>query len=114
MANADSSFYERGELTELQKINARSSDGSGVDYYKTRSGQKVGITDEILVKCKAGVDCKALLSKFNLNDVSNVTDTILLVKIKDYDNIFLLSRELFETGKMEFAHPNFIKQRRLR
>ena len=115
MLNADSTYYERGELTELQKTNIqRSSDGSGIEYYKTKSGQKVGITDEILVKCKAGVDCKSLLNQFNLNDVSNLTDTIFLVKVKNYDNIFLLSRELFESGKVEFAHPNFTKERRLR
>ncbi len=115
LANAESSFYERGELTQLEKItSSRSADNSGIEYYKTQNGQKVGITDEILVKCKSGIDCNALLAKFNLTDISNVTETILLVKIKEYDDIFSVCRELFESEKVEFAHPNFIKQRRLR
>lgn len=115
LLNADSSYYDRGELVELQKMKVlRTADSNGIEYFKTRSGQKIGITDEILIQCKVGIDCIALLNQFNLSNVSKVTDTIIVVKITDYDNIFSLSRELYESGKVEFAHPNFIKERRLR
>ena len=115
LLNADSSYYEKGKLVELQKMNTlRSADGGSVEYFQTTKGQKIGIKDEILVQCKTGVDCKLLLNQFNLNDISKVTDTIFVVKIKDYDNIFLISRELFESAKVNFAHPNFVKERRLR
>ena len=113
--NADSTYYERGELVELKKVNElRGADSNGVEYFQTRSGQKIGIKDELLVQCKAGVDCKTLLSKFNLDEISKVTDTIFVAKVKEYDGIFTLSRELYESGKVEFAHPNFVKERRLR
>lgn len=115
LLNADSTYYENGKLVELQKINElRSVNGNSVEYFKTRSGQRIGITDEILIQCKVGIDCRTLLNQFGLDDVSNVTDRIFLIKVKDYDNIFLLSRELYESNKVEFAHPNFVKERRLR
>jgi len=113
--NANDSYYERGKLVNLQELhNFRNGDNSEIKYFKTNSGQKLGITDKILLKCKDGINCRALLKKFSLTEVINLTDTIYSVKIMNYDTIFSLSRELFESGDVEFAHPNFIKQRRKR
>jgi len=113
--SANESYYKNGKLVDLQEIQTfRNLDDNNVKYFKNINGQKLGITDEILVKCKDDVDCKSLLSKFSLTDVTNLTDTIYLVKIKDYDTIFSTSRELFESGDVEFAHPNFIQEKRRR
>lgn len=115
LLRADGSYYERGKLVKLQKIHEkRANDNSGVEYYKTRTGQKIGITDEIIVQCKLGVTCDDLFKKLNLNDISKLTDKIFVIKVKEYDSIFPLSRLLFESGSVEFAHPNFIKKRKLR
>ncbi|MEA2100481.1 MAG: hypothetical protein U9P72_10155 [Campylobacterota bacterium] len=113
--NASESYYERGKLVNLEEVRMlRDSEGSGIKYFKTKSGQKLGITDDILVKCKGGIDCLDLLNRFSLTDVSKLTDTIFIIKIKDYNTIFSLSRALYESGDVEFAHPNFIKERRKR
>lgn len=77
-------------------------------------GQKIGVTDEILIQCKKEFSCLALFSKFNIINYSQLTDKIFIIKIEDYDNVFSLSRRLFETGKVEFSHPNFIKERKKR
>ncbi len=115
LLSASESYYDRGELVELKKVlTSRSATDTGVEYFSTQSGQKIGITDEILVKCKANVDCKDLLKQFNQLNVSKLTDTIFIVKIENFDTIFSLSRALYESGKVEFAHPNFIKERKLR
>ena len=115
LLNADGSYYERGKLVKLQKMHeTRVNNRSGIEYYKTRNGQKIGITDEILVQCKSGVDCSSFLAKLNLTNVSNLTEKIFVIKVTDYDRIFSLSRALFESGSVEFAHPNFVKERKLR
>ena len=115
LLNADGSYYERGKLVELQKMHEiRVNDNSGIEYYKTKSGQKIGITDKILVQCKSGVDCSSFLAKYDLRDVSKLTEKIFVIKVNDYDTIFSLSRALFESGSVEFAHPNFVKERKLR
>jgi len=103
---------ENNSMTNRSVDNT--SNDTGLEYFTTKHGQKIGITDEILIKCKDGIDCTELLSRFNLEGVSKITDTIFLVKISDTNDMFSLSRELFETGDVEFAHPNFVKERRLR
>ncbi len=115
LLGANESYYEKGELVELKKIlQSRSTDSTGIEYFQKSNGQKVGITDEILVKCNAGIDCERLLAQFSQTNISKLTDTIFVVKVEDYDDIFSLSRELFKSGDVEFAHPNFIKERKLR
>lgn len=112
---ANESYYKNGVLVKLEKMHAsRAYKGSYIEYYKTVQGQKIGITDEILVECKDGVNCSKLLSSYNLVNYSNLTDKILIVKIDDYDNIFAISRKLFESGDVKYAHPNFIKERKRR
>lgn len=113
--NANESYYKNGQLVELENTNtSRSLNGIAIDYYKTQHGQKVGITDEILLECKDEVKCSAFLNSFQVSNYSKLTDTIFVIKMNNYDNIFSLSRKLFQSGKVKFAHPNFIKARRQR
>jgi len=112
---ANESYYKNGKLVELQNIDiSRSVNHSNVDYYKTANGKNVGVTDKLLVQCKEGVSCSKLLDDFNLINYSKLTDKIFIVKIEDNDNIFAISRKLYEGGNVEFAHPNFIKERKRR
>ena len=113
--NASEYYYERGELVELKEISStRESNNNNIRFYKKYSGQKVGITDQIILKCKENVDCMNLLSQFQQTNVSKITDTIYVVKVTNYDEIFSLSRDIYNSGEVEFAHPNFIRERKLR
>jgi hypothetical protein len=115
LLGANESYYDRGELVELKEVlTTRSIGTKEVKSFLTPSGQKVGITNDILVKCKVGVNCEDLFSQFNQANVSKLTDTIFVIKVENYDQIFSLSRDLYNSGKVEFAHPNFIKERILR
>ena len=115
LLGASQSYYERGKLVELEELtSSRSVNNDNIRYYKKFSGQKVGITDQILVKCKANVDCTKLLSQFQQTDISKITDTIFIIKVTNYDEIFSLSRDLYNSGEVEYAHPNFVKERKLR
>ncbi len=110
--SANDSYYKNGKLVELKNLHtARSLNNLDINYFKTEYGQKVGITDEILMQCKDGVNCRKVLKDFNIIDYTNLTDKIYVIKIHDYDTVFSLSRKLFESGNVEYAHPNFIKKR---
>ncbi len=112
---ANESYYKSGKLVELENINiSRSVKNSDINFYKNIYGQKIGISNEILVQCKEGINCAKLLNSFNLRNYSKLTDKIFIVKIEDYDSIFSMSRKLFESTHVEFAHPNFIKERKRR
>jgi len=109
------SYYKNGKLVVLQNIHSiRSFNDSSIKYYKTVSGNKVGITNQLLVQCKESVNCPKLLDTFNLLSYSKLSDKIFIVKIENRDDIFFISRALFESNKVAFAHPNFIKKRRKR
>ena len=112
---ANESYYKNGKLVELQNTHSkRSFSDSSINYYKTVSGKKVGVTNQLLVQCKASVNCTELLYSFSLVNHAKLSDKIFVIKIENGDNIFSVSRALFESKKVEFSHPDFIKERRKR
>ena len=114
-AFSDTSYYHKGKLTTLTPITeVRSLGENGIKYYRTNFGNKVGVTDEILVKCYQSSDCFNTLDKYNFRSISKVTQTIYLVKIDNENDIFKISQELFLDDNIKFAHPNFIKEQQKR
>jgi len=121
-ASASEYYYERGkkiELTELSQKKANSN--NHVKYYLTKTGNKIGVTNELIVQCKADIDCIEVLkeyafeqvselSKISLvKEVSKLSETLFLVKIKKDENIFKVSKTLYNNKAIILAHPNFIK-----
>ena len=121
---ANESYYKKGQLVELQAIElSKDANGSSLNYnktdlsiryYKTLSGKKLGVTNQLLIQCKESVDCPKLLDTFNLSNYSKLSDKIFVVIIENGDDVFSVSRALFESKEVEFAHPNFIKEKRKR
>ena len=106
---ANSSYYQNGKLVNLTPaLNSRTLSNS-VQYYETRSGNRIGVKDGILVKCNQDIDCMNILKQYNFNNISKVTSTIFLITINNSDDIFKISRDLYHDKKIKFAHPNFIK-----
>ena len=124
---ANESYYKNGKLVELQNIYSsseandlsikyykKSFNDLPIKYYKTVTGNKVGVTDQLLVQCSKSINCPELLDTFDLLNYSKLSDTIFIVTIENGDDIFSVSKSLFESKKVEFAHPNFIKEKRRR
>lgn len=108
---ANDFYYEYGEKVYVTKVpKQRNLINNSIDYYSTSKGQKVGVTNELIVKCKVNIDCKELLGKYNLTSITNVAGAIFSVKIKPGDNVFNISEELYLDKNIKFAHPNFIKK----
>lgn len=110
----DDYYTQYGKKVQVAKIvqkQALSRDmaGENVEYYMTSHGKKVGVTNEIIVKCRLGVDCAEIFKSFSLSDASNLSDSLYFVKIPDGENVFTISNRLSENPNVEFAHPNFIK-----
>ena len=115
MSYANESYYRNGKLVELQNIySSKNVNNSSITYYKTLSGKKIGVTNQLLLQCKESVDCIKLLDTFNLSNYSKLSDTIFIVTITNSNNIFSVSKALFESKKVVFAHPNFIKKKKKR
>lgn len=114
-ACAKTFYYENGEVVKVTKIDKNRAKGdSGVSHYMTSKGHEVGVNDEVIVECVEGVDCLAVLAGHGLEDVSHLTDTLLLVKLQEGQDVFEVSQELYEDGSIRLAHPNFIKTKKRR
>jgi len=112
---ANESYYKNGKLVELKSsYSSRSFDSSSIKYYKTLGGNKVGVKNQLLVQCREGINCLKLLNTFNLSNYSKISDKIFVVNITNSNNVFSVSRALFESKDVVFAHPNFIKAKRKR
>ncbi len=109
---SESYYYEYGKKVELTKLKEqRVVNDQVIKYYKNSAGQKIGIKDEIIVKCKSNQECKDIFEKYNLTKVENLTQTIALIKLINGENVFVLSQKLYLEDGIITAHPNFIKKR---
>ena len=107
-------YFEYGKKVELTKVKDYRSEGvGGVDYYTTVHGNRVGITNELIVKCEQS-NCTDTLKKYNLTNITSLSDSLFLVKLVNNENIFELSRKLYLDENIKFANPNFTKTRKKR
>ncbi|MBN2825223.1 MAG: hypothetical protein JXQ76_07870 [Campylobacterales bacterium] len=115
LLDANSFYYEYGQKVELTPATQKRSTDSSVEYYQKSNGNTVGIKkDEILVKCYEGVDCSKVLAKYSFVSTSNLSSTIYLVKLASSQDVFTYSQTLHQDSDIEFAHPNFVKERKRR
>ncbi len=107
-------YYSNGQKIELSKIESSQKEKQEgketITYYKTSTGQQVGIKDEILVECHKDIECKKVLNTYTLKSLSQLSDKIFLVTAPEGEDVLKLSQKLFEDKRIAKAHPNFIKK----
>jgi len=111
---ADVFYYSFGEKVKLTELKQLRDNDKNIKYYQNKSGQKVGVTQEIITKCKKKDACTEIFKKYNLIHITNLTDTILLITLKKDEDPFEISQKLSLEEKIKFAHPNFIKKKKTR
>ena len=118
---AEVSYYEYGKKVTLTKVKkSRSVDtktlmlDTNITYYENSNGQKMGVKNEVIAKCKKDKNCDALFKSLSLTDRKNLTKTMVLFRLNKGQDPFGISTKLSEDAKIEFAHPNFIKKRKKR
>lgn len=118
IVNATNFYYENGEKIEVTQLpesrNFEGNSSNTITYYKTSKGHKVGVVNEILLKCHTGIVCEDVLKKYETNAIQKLSDTIFLIEVDKDKNIFKVSQTLYEDKDIEFAHPNFIKSKKRR
>ena len=108
-------YYEYGQRVNLTKVSTKRSIDSSIEYYKKANGKEVGIkTKEILLKCVEGVNCRETLQGYHFVNIESLSQRIFLVTLTNEQNIFSLAQELHNNQAIEFAHPNFVKERQRR
>ncbi|MCH9812481.1 MAG: hypothetical protein K0U47_00895 [Epsilonproteobacteria bacterium] len=109
------SYGKKVELTKLKESRAVDQNSStSVEYYQNSAGQKIGVTKEVLAKCSDTQACENIFKTLNLNNRSNLTSSIILITLENGENPFEIANKLYLNEAIEFAHPNFVKERKSR
>ncbi len=116
--NAQDNYYyhenQRVSLTPVPKI-ARSlgsiEEDDGVDYYLTEQGHQVGIYHKILLKIHKDSDLLLLLAPYDVTVEEQLSPQLYLIVVPSNDLAIDLSNRLSESPEVEYAHPDFIKNR---
>ena len=106
-------YYEYDKKVTMVKLHEQRSN-TDVTYYEDMYGNKIGVKNEIILKCKDENRCMKLLKTYDLSNITKLSDTLFLLKLPRDTNIFELSRRLYKEDSIVFAHPNFIKERKRR
>jgi hypothetical protein len=119
LANSGEFYYSNGSKIELSKVEVSQTVGSRMlnsrtKYYKTATGKSIGVRDDILVECVANKDCREVLSRYEITEISQLTDSIYIVKIASDKNVFEFSQKLYGDSNIKIAHPNLRKIRNRR
>lgn len=113
--SASDYYYEYGKKVNVTtSYEQRAVNSNNVDYYITDSGNKVGVTDKIIIECKSGIECTAILNTHGYMNVSKLSDKLFIITINEGENIFEVSRKLYNDKDIKLAHPNFIKTKKRR
>jgi hypothetical protein len=119
LINAGEFYYSNGNKVELSKVEVSQTIGSRMlnsrtKYYKTATGKSIGVRDDILIECVANKDCKEVLSKYEITEISQLTDSIYIIKISSDKNVFEFAQKLYGDNNIKIAHPNLRKIRNRR
>lgn len=81
-------------------------------WFELKDGNNIIIpTGEIIFKPKIGVDYKSILSKLNLEnkiELKSINEyNYIIVSSKDINSIFDIANKIYESGLVQFSHPNF-------
>jgi len=114
-AYANDYFYEYGKKIKLIKLSQqRTTQEKKADYYQTEFGHRVGIKNEIIVQCKESTNCVKTLKKYDLLQITKLSNQLFLVTLDNSKNVLNVSQQLHNDTNIQFAHPNFIRTKRRR
>jgi hypothetical protein len=115
-------FYYSGTkkvyLSPVEKSTLRtkstSKDKLEANYYKTQDNYLLGVADKIIVKFKNLDDLQKISKEFNLQLIKNIYANVYLFKVDNISKTIDTANKLYLLDSVEYAHPNFIREVKIR
>lgn len=104
-------YYEEGKKKTLTPVQTQLRSNDDIDYYMTENNNKVGVSDTLLVKFSNTKNLTAYENEFSIKKVKEVVKNLYLFKVSDKSLTIKISNELYKKDDVEYAHPNFYKQK---
>jgi len=106
---ADSYIYQNGQRVELVELKDKRS--ATIRYFKnSQTKREVGVSQNLLISFKDGVDEKAILNQYNLVKIEDLNSFTTLAKANSIDEAIEICNALVEADLVNFAHPDFLKK----
>lgn len=102
------SGQEAFSTQEKAAIAAMSDVEASMDVWETAEGAELSYQDKICLKFKKGItpaESKKILADFGV--VTILDSYFMVVKARLGDDALEIANAIFETGKVEYAHPDF-------
>ena len=115
---SDYYYMNNGKRVELREISPgvlNKRDMDGPVYFEDGNGKKVGVTRRILVSFYSLDNFEKYLKKYNLKKVKRYNfENLFLLEAGSVKEALSAANSLYEEPDVKFAHPDMVKEWRLR
>ena len=112
---AQTYYHAFGKKVILEPLHeTRADNDSNITYYKTVTGEKIGVRHEVIIGCKDIEKCNRILEQYPVISMEKLSNTLYLLKLPKESDPFDVANKLYEEDAIFLAHPNFIKKRKRR
>lgn len=107
---ANTYYYQGGKKQELEPVKKINRTTDTYDFYKTKSGAKVGVSDTMLVKFRNTANLEFYVKKYNLTILEELIPNLFEIQVANKSMTIDIANELYEQEDIEYAHPNFLQE----
>ncbi len=115
------SFFYNGShkiaLTRVADTPPLKNASSKISYFKTPSGERLGVGEKIIVCYKDLKQKRDIEAKYGLESLDKITDTMVVYRFKEHKSaqeVLALANEINTLDGVKFSHPDFAIQKRRR
>ncbi len=113
--HAKTPFYYSGKAkVTLTPIKTLSRSLGAYDFYEDARGVRLGVSRAILLGLSDASYLDSLLEEFNAKFIKDLGSGIYLIEVDEKHQTLDVANALHEKEGVLFAHPDFLKQRRVR
>lgn len=112
-ACANDTYFYQNNIQKYLTQEFRDVAGSDpkIDYYLTDKNQLLGVSNKLIVKLKNNINIQKYLDEYGVTLVKKVAENTYLLQVSSKSLTLKIANRLHEKQDVEYAHPDFIKQR---
>jgi len=107
-------YYDGEKKITLKPLQSLQRSYGEYDFYEDQKGKRVGVAKGILVAFRDEKNLQTYLLEFDASIKKYLGSGIYLLELKDKTKTIDAANALHEKEDVLFAHPDFLRQRKLR
>ncbi len=117
----DAFYYNNGKKIDLspmdtQSISKRSGARipSATKYYKTPNGTRIGVSKQLIIQFNDADSVDRVMRDYKLVLMKKIYKNTYLFKVDALSDALKISNQIYKLKSVKFAHPNFIREVKIR